>query len=197
MATPDTKNSIVVYKSGSYRGGTRRWSNRYHFEGALPTDQTAFETWADLIVASEKTVFTSDLEIVEVVCYDAATATSTNPHGDAVFVKSYTTAGTFAPASGEADAPGDCAALIRYSTDARSTKNHPVYLFNYMHNVVQEHATADLISPTQKTAYEAYADAWVTGFLLDGTHRERCGPRGAVSTGRFVDQYIRHRDFPS
>jgi len=190
MATPDTKNSIVIYKEGSYRGGTKRWSNRYHFEGALPTDQTQFETWADLIGASEKTCFQSTLTIVEVVCYDASTATSTNPHGDAVFVKTYTTAGTLTPGSGDTDAPGDCASLVRYSTDARSAKNHPVYLFNYYHNAMQQSGTADTLATAQKTALETYATAWVTGFVLDGTHRERCGTRGAVAAGRRANQSI-------
>lgn len=197
MATPDTKNSIVIYKQGGYRGGTKRWSNRYHFEGALPTSDSAWAAFADLIVAAEKTVFDSSTEIVEAVGFDASTATSTNPHGDAVFTKTYTTNGTLTLDAGDNGMPGDAASLIRYGTDARSSKNHPVYLMNYYHGVFSVSSSGDTLSAAQKTALEAYADQWLTGFLADGSHRERCGPRGAVSVSRRVDPYVRHRDFPN
>lgn len=197
MPTPDTKNSIVVYKEGDYRGSTRRWSNRYHFEGALPTDQTHFETWADLIVASEKTVLNAVTTIVQVTCFDASSATSTNPHGDAVFTKLYTTVGTYTPAVGDNPMPGDAASLVRYSTDARSSKNHPVYLMNYYHSCYSASTSGDTLAADQKTLLEAYADAWLTGFSLDGSARERCGPRGAVAVARRVDPFVRHRDFPN
>jgi len=197
MPTADTKHSIVIVKSGDYRGGTKRWSNRYHFEGAVPTDNAAWTAFADLIVAAEKACYTSDLTIVEAIGYDASTATSTNPHGDAVFTKTYTTVGTWTPAAGDNAMAGDCAALVRYSTEARSTRNHPVYLMNYYHNVYSGSASGDNISATQKTAFEGYADSWLTGFMADGTHRERCGPRGAVAVSRRVDPFVRHRDFPN
>lgn len=193
----DTRNSIVISKEGSYRGGTKRWSNRYHFEGDLPSDDAAWEAFAALIIASEKTCFTSDLSYVEAKGYDCSTASLTNPHGDAVWVKSYATPGTLVPAAGDNFAPGDCASLIRYGTDARSSRNHPVYLMNYFHNTLIEASTADTLAADQKTALEAYADDWLTGFACDGTNRERCGPRGAVATSRYVHPYIRHRDFPS
>lgn len=197
MPTADTKNSVVLFKEGGYRGGTRRWSNRYHFEGALPTDQAHFETFADLIVAAEKLIFTSDETIVEAVCYDASSATTTNPHGDAVFTKTYTTAGTGGPWASSQASPGDAASLVRYSTAARSTKNHPVYLMNYYHGCWSTAADSDALNAALKTALEVYAAKWVVGFACDGTNRERCGPRGAVSTGYRVDPYVRHRDFPN
>ncbi len=197
MATPDTKHSIVIYKEGPYRGGTKRWSNRYHFEGALPSDDAQWEALADAIVLDEKPCLIPAVTIVEAVGYDAGSATSTNPHGDAVWVKSYTTSGTFTPAVGDEGAPGDCAVLVRYTTDARSSKNHPVYLFNYYHGVQSDSTGSDVLSTTQKAAFQEYADDWVAGYTVDGTTRERCGPRGAVATGATVDPYVRHRDFPN
>lgn len=193
----DTKHSIVISKEGSYRGQTKRWSNRYHFEGDLPSDDAAWEAFADLIVAEEKKQYIPDETIVEAKGYDASTATSTNPHGDAVWVKTYTTVGTFVPGVNDTAVPGDCAILVRYGTPARTAKNHPVYLFNYYHNVFVQGDTADELATDQKALVEAYADKWLTGFMCDGTPRERCGPRGAVATSRRVDPYIRHRDFPN
>lgn len=197
MPTPDTKHSIVIKKTGPYRGTTREWSNRYHFEGSLPADDTHWETFADHIVALEKTCLNSVTEIVEAIGYNAGTATSTNPHGDAVWTKTYSVAGTFSPAVGDNPAPGDAAAIIRYDTDARSTKNHPVYLFNYYHSAYMSGTNSDNLAADQKTLLEAYADQWITGFSDGAITRERCGPRGAVSTGRRVDPFIRHRDFPN
>jgi hypothetical protein len=44
---------------------------------------------------------------------------------------------------------------------------------------------------------ETYADHWVSGFS-DGAHTlVRAGPNGATGFSPIVDDYIRHRDFPS
>lgn len=196
MATADTKNSIVIVKQFTYRGASRKFSNRYHFEGDLPADTTAWTTLADNITAAEKAIYDSDVEIVQALGYDASTATSTNPHGDAVFAKTYALAGTGAFGAGAIPAPGDCAAMARYSTLARSSKNHPVYLFNYYHGAQIPVAGGDAVVSGQKTAIETYGAAWITGFT-DGTGaRERCGPRGAGAVAMHCDPNIRHRDFP-
>jgi hypothetical protein len=197
MATADTKHSIVIIKTFTYRGSDRDFSNRYHFEGDLPADHTAWATLADNIVAAEKACYEASVTIKEAIGYDAGTASSTNPHGDSVFNKSYTQAGT-ATFSGDAGpAPGDCAIYVRYSTPARSEKNHPVYLGNYYHGVRIPDTGGDEVLASQKTAFETYATSWITGFSDGSVTRERCGPRGAVATSRQVSNYIRHRDFPA
>lgn len=197
MATPDTRNSIVISKSFSYRGATRVWTNRYHFEGDVPPDAAHWQTFADAIVEAEKTLLLPSVTIVLATGYDKATATATNPHGDAVWSAPYTTAGTHSAGTGEEPAPGDCALLVRYATPARSTKNHPVYLFNYYHGVLLPNSGGDSATTGQKTLALAYANDWVAGFSDGAETHERCGPRGAVATSATVDPFVRHRDFPA
>lgn len=197
MPTPDTRHSVVITKSFTYRGGTRQWGNRYHFEGDLPANDAAMETFVDNITASEKSIIEVANHIVEAVVYDSSTATSTNPHGVAVYSKTYTLPGTFTETGSGEQAPGDCAAFLRYSTPARSSKNHPVYLSNWYHDAWRDSSDRDLLAADWRDAILAYGNDWITGFS-DGTEtHERCGPRGAVATSCEVDQWVRHRDFPA
>lgn len=186
----------MITKQFSYRGATRTFANRYHFEGALPSSPAHWETLADNVTAAEKAIYNSDVTIVQASGYDSGSATSTNPHGDAVFTKTYSLAGTGTWDATHPRAPGDCAALARWSTPARSSKNHPVYLFNYWHGVHMNSGGGDVLATDQKAAMDSYVDAWVSGFTDGTTARERCGPRGAVATDGAMKDNITHRDFP-
>lgn len=197
MPAVDTRSSIVISKSMSYRGSTRVWSNRYHFEGDVPPDAAHWQTFADAIVAAEKAALIPGVTIVLATGYDKATATTTNPHGNAVWSAPYSVVGTHSAGTGEEPAPGDCAMLVRYSTPARSTKNHPVYLFNYYHGVLLPNGGGDSVTNGQRTLMGTYAAAWVSGFSDGAETHERCGPRGAVALAAIVDTHVRHRDFPN
>jgi hypothetical protein len=184
-ATP----SIKIVKTFDYRGTPTLFTNRYHFNGGTPAANADWDALFDAAVLVEKTIFQSNIEIVEAVAYAAG---SDLP----VHSKTYTTAGTGA-FFGSAMCPGDCAALVRYATTARSTRNHPIYLFNYYHGVMRDTGgDADDLNTPQKTAMEAYADAWLAGFS-DGTNTYvRAGPNGATAVSRIVKPEITHRDFP-
>lgn len=181
--------SIKVVKEMPYEGGTRRWSNRYYFTDGTPADSGLWTTLSDNVVDDEKSIHKADVTIVETIGYDVASDVP-------VFSKSYSTVGT-KDWTGVNAAPGDCAAIARWSTDARSTKNHPVYLFNYFHRVGYHDATsADSLDTNIRNAIVNYCQDWITGFSDGSVPHMRCGPRGAVALDIIVDEYIRHRDFP-
>lgn len=186
-ATP----SIKVTKSFTFKGGVRHWSNRYHFSGGTPPDSTHWTTLSDAVVNAEKAIFNSPVTIIGTTGYAAGSDVP-------VFSKVYTTAGTLTPGANDRLAPGECVAIARWSTAARSTKNHPIYCYSYWHGCFYLNtATVDTLATTQKTAMSTYAASWITGFSDGGSvTAKRSSPAGHDATGQIVEEWISHRDFP-
>jgi hypothetical protein len=186
-----TNASLKVIKSIHFKGGQRQFTNRYHFNGGTPADATHWHTLMDNVVNAEKAIHDANVTIVNVIGYAAGSDVP-------VASKTYTTVGTLTVVGGNITAPGEAAALIRWSTSARSTKNHPIYCFAYIHGVVvgPTSTTCDTLDANQKTAMTTYGTAWITGFS-DGTITAvRATPQGAPATGVLTEEYVTHRDFP-
>lgn len=183
-ATP----SLRVVKSFTYRGVPKHFSNRYHFNGGVPANDSAWHTLMDAVTTAEKAIYDNTVQIIQAVGYAAGSEVP-------VSTKTYSLNGT-AVWSGPSVVPGDVAGLIRYATAARSSKNHPVYLFNYYHGVVANGANRDQLFTAQNTAFGVYAAAWLSGFSDGSTSYVRAGPNGATATGYLVEAFLTHRDFP-
>jgi hypothetical protein len=183
--------SLRVIKQGTFKGGTRRWSNRYHFDGGAPADATHWTTLSDAVVNAEKASLNGSQTIVETIGYAAGSEVP-------VFTKVYSTAGTNAGTTGHISVPLEVAGLVRYSTAARSTKNHPIYLFNYVHGALVHDGVGgqDVLDATWKSALQTYATAWITGFSDGTVTHHRASPNGSLATGSIVEEYTTHRDFP-
>jgi hypothetical protein len=192
--SPSEYPSIKTTKTLPYRGGTKSWSNRFYLVGGVPADNAAWTTLSDAITAAEKTCYDSAQHITLATGYLAGSDVP-------VFSKAYSLAGTYVPGSLEKEVPGDCAVMTKFTTDQRTDKNHPIYLFSYQHGAFRDtSATADTLAGTQYNAIRAFHLLFCSGQagFSDGTNTyHRCGPRGAVALTRITDLMIRHRDFPA
>lgn len=181
-----------MLKAFPFKGGTRVWSNRYHFTGGTPANSTAWNTLFDNVTSAEKAIHAATTTITEAIGYAAGSEVP-------VASKTYALTGTVSAAAAGAQAPGEVVGLVRYSTNARTTKNHPIYCFNYYHGTFHNGASAtvlDNLDANVKAAYELYAGKWLTGFS-DGTLTlVRSTPQSATCTGQVTESHVTHRDFP-
>lgn len=184
-ATPSIK---IMKFGGQFRGAQKQWSNRYHFDGGDPADSAHWAALEAAIIAQEKTCYGGGVTITEVLGYNAGSDVPVYEHTNAVV-------GTYA-GTGVAQWLEMCG-LIRWSTDQRTSKNHPIYLFSYMHSIyTPSGGRVDTLDTAYRTALQNYAAAWVAGFSDGTVTHHRAGPNGAVGLGSYVDPLARNHSFP-
>lgn len=186
---PDTA-SLVIIKESTYRDQPEEWSNKYHFEGTVPADATAWDTLVTGWVNEERKLYGPGTKVVRAYGYEPGS-------NHANFVKDYEAApntpvaGSFVPGAGNAAAPGDAAATVRWDTGEYNARGKKIYCRKYFHGVHMDGGQNDHVDPLQLTAYTSFAAVVTSGFLPGSA--KYCGPQGANLGAHQADQYITTR----
>lgn len=188
---PSTQPSIRFVFTSTYKGGTKDWSTRFHFTPAVNPTDAVFAA----LLADQKPLIKPALPawctIKEAVGYDAGSELP-------VWTSAVGEACTFAPST-STPTPLECAAFFRFSTTARTSKNHPIYLAQYIHDIMYQPSQPDheLLQTDQMENIRQWLATWVTGIGIGGSTYKKTGPYGAVAQSLLVPTYITHRDFPT
>src|SRR5215212_2507235 len=161
---PDTP-SIVIVKDFMYRGAFEQYSNKYHFTGTVPTTDAEWKTLADAIIAAERPT-TSNNRFIKAYGYVAGNDNSVAQIDYRIAPNTVLT-GTLALGSG-VPTPGDVAGTIRWYTGASNSRGKKIYCRKYMHGVLSDGSSSDVMYSTQRTALATFAAKLIDGTLPGG-----------------------------
>jgi hypothetical protein len=190
VSTPPTQAGLKAVFSFAWRGGTRQWSQLYHWTQGSWQDQGHFNALSDAWWNLLKGGIPARNTLVETIAYNPGSFLP-------VYTKSYGSAGTYTDTSNP-QALGEACMLAKFTTDQRTSKNHPIYLFKWFHGVQSQGSTApdELRSGLDSTM--AGNLTTLMGGLSDGTlTRKYCGPFGAVAQASSVNPELHVREFPT
>lgn len=192
MAVPAPTRVGIKLNWAMYRkAGGATVGGIYHFTGAAWTNEAEFDAMSDWLKDQFKLVLSASATITKTTGYNPGSRIP-------VYEKTYSQAGSIADSSSTKLTPSDCAMLLRFSTDQRTSKNHPIYLFKYIKPAMNNPNTSvEAVSPSVLTAIETLGGSLVTGHDPGSGVRKLCGPFGAVALGHQASTYITHRDFVS
>lgn len=176
--------------SSPYRGGAKVWSNLWHWTGASWASQGQVDTFAGNLWDTIKGQVLAGTTFVEAVAYNAGSFLPVYTHTSGA-------AGTYTDASNP-QAPLEASALWRFTTDQRTSKNHPIYLFKWFHHVQTEGLTSpdSLRNGLHSGMGGAISD--ILAGITDGTNtRNYCGPFGAVAQTGTCNSLLHMREFPT
>lgn len=190
MPAAPTQAGIKLTFSFSYQGNTKVWSQLWHFTGGSWQDQTHFNALSDALWNQVKTVTCSRVTLVSSTGYNPGSFLP-------VYTKSYSAAGTYTDTSNP-QAHGEACMLWRFTTDQRSTKNHPIYLYKWFHGTQSDGSTSPDTLRAGIHSSAAPPIAAILAGLSDGTlTRIYAGPRGAVAQSGTCNTLLHVREFPT
>lgn len=160
---------ITSLKEFTYRGLPEAWSNTYWFEGAIPSDNTAWKSLYDALVLQEKTFLPPAVTLIGAYGYDDnSDDRNAVYHIDMKVSPNAVVAGTYS-GGGAAGASGDAAMWIRWGTSRNNTNGRKIYLRKYYHGVYNSGGAGfDALLGTQKTALSAFGAKMMDGSFIDG-----------------------------
>jgi hypothetical protein len=190
MATaPPAEASLRTRKQFTYRGDTRIFGTRWYFDGGAPGTGAHWDTLAAAALAHEQNCYGTDVEFVDAVGYDAGSDVP-------VHTTVYGVAGTYDHGS-EIRMPGDCAGVVRITTDARSIKNHPIYQYKFLRAIFRaDGATVDTWSTFQSAHWKSCIDNWIAGLSDGAVEHHLTDRKGLAGLTTLIEPLITHRDFP-
>ena len=157
--------ALVIVKRFTYRGdATEEYANRYFYLGADPADATAWRAFFDAVVAEEKKLYPSTVNVIGGYGYDSDSDTATAIWSlDLTVSPNVVVPGTYSDAVGNFGA-GDAAVWVRWGTSRFNSKGKRIYCRKYFHPPPHALATGgDAVHGTWKTAANAYAAKWHSG----------------------------------
>jgi hypothetical protein len=190
MAAPSYPSLRFNFTS-TYRGGSKQWSMRWFFRPGVPADLTAWTALINAIKVDVRAIVSPSTQLDTVDCLVAGTEVP-------LHTVSVSQAGTFV-VSGRIPMPLETCMLARWGTDARTSKNHPIYLFNYVHDVYRAPSETDheKLDPDQRGSLDGWLTRSISGYSDGSNVYHRCGPNGASATTKTLPTYFTHRDFPA
>lgn len=187
MDVPKLKFKFTFFRKGTLHP----WSTSLWLDNDV-ADQAEFEELVDACTtgsaAKLQDCFFDDVYITDAHYYA--------PGSDIIeYARSMSLQGTLTGTG--AECPSDAASLARWATDFRTSKMHPIYLFNYLHGCRSNPAVpgGDTLAGAQNEAQTAFFQRFVDGIVAGGTTVHRCGPAGQVAQEVHVENFITHRDF--
>lgn len=181
--------SIVIVQAFTYRLQYEEWSNRYHFNGTVPSTNAEWKTMADALITKLQPCFSAATSFVRAYGYVASQVSSvwTNDYSPIpANVKKGTSNFVGNPL------PGDVAATTRWETGALNSRGKKIYLRKYWHDVRGDVSIPDKLTPTQLTAFQTLAQQLVAGTALGGT-QVLAGPNGVTAGTPETNVYLTTR----
>ncbi len=181
---------MKITYSFSWRSGTRTWSQLWHWNGPSWASQAQFDTFTTNFWNDIKTGIPARVTAVSTTAYNAGSFLP-------VYTHSLAAAGTYTDTTNP-QAPGEACMLWRFTTDARTTKNHPIYLFKWFHGMQTDGLTAPDTLRAGIQSTNASHLATILAGISDGTNtRFYTGPFGAVAQTGTVNTLLHMREFPT
>jgi len=179
--------SIRIEKHFTYRGANESWANTYHFSGGTPADLSAWTALVTALKNAEAPMLTTNTHYDRAVCY-------ANDSDPAVHIIALSGTGG-RTAAGQNFATGDSAFWVRWGSDKRDSRGHPIYARCYYHDVLYGNAFGgDAWYSAQATDAATFGAALLSGLSDGGSNTYvRCLPDGTVCNSHAQSTYIGRR----